>query len=299
MKSDDVQPGFEDQLRRWLPPLVTLISTILPFFVGLPILGKFIVISVVLWALGFYVRFGRRRPTLEGSKIGAYVYSERLRSIAFIGLISIPSIVLGVLGSQIASRSTREVPITETSLPAPFTIDTMDEISTWVPSFCDNACGGLQGSSALFIDSVPGKRNGAIEILYNVKKYGWVLITKQIDPIRDIQVLSRTKGISFFYKSNGALNTIELKLLLHYPGDPTDTAFGAFWKTDTKDTWTRVEALYNKDIKCWWPEDLCKVHGDIPELTAVKRIDLAISNRSGDTPGLGKIAFDELIGIPP
>lgn len=186
-----------------------------------------------------------------------------------------------------------------TSTPSPYLIDQMNIVSNWKPSVCNDECGQKNGnaSSSVFVNLVPGQTNEAIEILYDVENAGWVLITKNVDP----QTLSGTTGLSFSYKGRGASNTIELKLLLRYPGDSRDTTFGASWngKTDTDDNWSHIEALYNKDFTCWFPEDLCRKHSDILELTAVKRIDLAISNKPGDTVGLGKVAFDDLVGIAP
>ena len=175
----------------------------------------------------------------------------------------------------------------------------MDRPSSWKPSFCDDQCGGSNGKSSINVSLVPGKTDDALEISYIVKNTGWALITKNINP----KILSGTIGISFFYKGSGAPNTIEFKLLLRYPGDSEDTAFGALWNsaTDTNDNWASIEILYDRDITCWWPDDLCQKHGNSPDLTAVKRIDLAISNKPeyGDIAGSGKVAFDDLVGIRP
>jgi hypothetical protein len=193
-------------------------------------------------------------------------------------------------------------PVTVTPEPTltldPLLIDSMDVLSNWTPSFCDNKCGGPNGSSALSISLVPGSRNNAVEVIYDLKKAGWVLITKNIDPNLDLKILSKTVGVSFMYKSSSSPNKIELKFLLRYPGDTEDTAFGASWKTSPSDDWTRLEARYDKDISCWWPEALCQKHGNRLEFSAIRRIDLAIAN-IGEITSLGKMAFDDLVGIPP
>jgi hypothetical protein len=180
----------------------------------------------------------------------------------------------------------------------PLTLETMDELSNWSPSFCDQECGGVHGPSALIVSSVPGRGNNAVEVIYDLKPSGWVLITKNIDPNADLKILSKTSGLSFWYKSSSASTRIELKFLLRYPGDTEDTAFGASWKTLGSDSWIRLEARYDGDFGCWWPEALCQRHGNVLEFTAIKRIDLAVAN-IGETASLGKVIFDDLVGIPP
>lgn len=184
----------------------------------------------------------------------------------------------------------------------PYSIDEMDKLLNWKPSFCDEQCGGLNGKSSITKSLVPGRTNdanGALEIYYDVRKNGYVIITKDLNP----QILTGTKGVSFSYKGSGAPNTIELKLLLRYPGDSEDTVFGVLWNqaTDTSDNWVSVEALYDINFTCWWPANLCHNHDDKLDLTAVKRIDFAISNKpdNGDIAGTGKVAFDDLVGIQP
>ena len=193
-------------------------------------------------------------------------------------------------------------PVTVTPEPTltldPYLIDSMDVLTNWAPSFCDKKCGGQNGSSGLSLSAVTGNTNNAVEVVYDLKKEGWVLITKNIDPNLDLKILSKTVGISFRYKSSSPPHKIELKFLLRYPGDTEDTAFGASWKTSPSDGWTRVEARYDKDLSCWWPEALCQKHGNRLEFSAIKRIDLAIAN-IGEVTSLGKMAFDDLVGIPP
>jgi hypothetical protein len=50
---------------------------------------------------------------------------------------------------------------------------------------------------------------------------------------------------------------------------------------------------------CWFPEENCKRHGNRLDLTAVDRLDFAISNKPGDQVGSGKVAFDDVWGIQP
>jgi hypothetical protein len=205
---------------------------------------------------------------------------------------------------NVTTTSTPTFTLAPTFIPTPtvtLLIDGMDKLSNWKPSFCDEKCGGSNGKSSIIdISLVSGRANdanGALEISYDVKNSGYVIITKNIVSQR----LLGTTGISFFYKGSGAPNTIEFKLLLRYPGDSEDTAFGASWNrvTDTSDNWTPIEALYSTDFTCWWPANLCQTHGETPDLKVVKRIDFAISNKPTDKAGTGKVAFDDLAGIQP
>jgi hypothetical protein len=212
-----------------------------------------------------------------------------------VGLISIPALLIGTFGLSMLFLPQ------ETSTPVvdPFTIDSMDELSNWAPSFCDSQCGAAYGPSAFVVSSVPGKTNNAVEVIYDLKPSGWVFISRKVDPNVDLKTLSRTRGIAFMYKSAGTPATLELKLLLRYPGDAEDTTFGASWKADTSGNWTRIEARYDRDIACLWPAVLCEKHGGVLELSALKRIELAISNKPGDTAGLGRVTFDDLVGVEP
>jgi hypothetical protein len=58
------------------------------------------------------------------------------------------------------------------------------------------------------------------------------------------------------------------------------------------------EAALETRRSCWWPEALCQKHGNRLEFSAIRRIDLAIAN-IGEITSLGKMAFDDLVGIPP
>lgn len=287
-------PPAERELRDWLSLIATLISTAVSVLAPLTAPEKIIAISIILWIFCCYLRIRQIKPANADGK-PQYMYPSKVRDGAYVGLISIPSLLLGTFGlSLLLWPKETSTPVVDRNM-----IDTMDELSHWAPSFCDPVCGGSYGPSALVVSSVPGKTNNAVEIIYDLKKSGWVLITRNIDPNVDRKILSRTDGIGFAYKSAGTPITIELKLLLRYPGDTEDTVFGASWKADTGGNWTRVEARYDKDITCWWPDALCQKHGNLIELTALKRIDLAISNKLGDREGLGRVTFDDLVGITP
>jgi carbohydrate binding protein with CBM11 domain len=291
-KAFDDSKSFADRLIKWLPPIATLISTAVPVIAPLPRIWKFMIISTILWGLCCYLRFVRKGPVLMGVRSRAYTYSEHVRFGAFVGIIGIPSIAIGLFVSQIILAPTpRELSISvATPTPPSGVIDPMDTLH-WNLGFCDEKCGGPGRASSIKVVLVPGKRDDAVEILYYLNNGGWVSIKKDIDP----KILEGTKGISFFYKGIGAPSTIELKLVLN-----DETTYGTKWHsaTDTGDRWIPIEALYDVNFSCWWLEAQCQQHGSFPLLTEVKRIEISISSQSEDIAGLGQVAFDDIAGIP-
>jgi hypothetical protein len=207
---------------------------------------------------------------------------------------------------EVPVEATRQIFVTQvvtptftpTSPPNPYLIDPMETLLNWKSDFCKDECSTNNNTppSSVFASLAPGNTNGAIEVLYEVSQGGWILITRRMDA----GVLSNTRGISFSYKGIGAPNTVEFKMALRYPGDDKDTTFGKKWNnaTDTDNTWVQLRALYGQDITCWWPSELCEKHGHTPDLAAVYKIELGVSHQAGDTPGLGKVTFDELVRIP-
>lgn len=194
------------------------------------------------------------------------------------------------------------MPITQTPsipTPVPNLIDSMDKLANWKISFCDDECGKEHGgSSSIFTSLVPGETTEAVEVLYDLKEAGWVVITKNVD----YQTLAGTIGMGFSYKGSGAPSTIEFKLLVRYPDTTEDMIFGAYMphRTSTENEWIHVDELYDQDIKCLSPADLCALYpSTLASLKYIQRIDFAISHKPGDTPGLGKVVFDNLVGIKP
>jgi hypothetical protein len=188
--------------------------------------------------------------------------------------------------------------VTPTLVPAPTKPPTLFDLRNWQTDFCDEKCGkdfGV-GASSIIHTVVAGRTYEALEVVYTVNNSGWVLVKKNITP----DDLAGTKGISFFYKGTGKPNSIELKLLLRYPGDIVDTTFGVLWTsaTDTGDQWKSHQALYEVDFSCWGPPDLCQEHDNVFDMESVHRLEFGISNKGGDAPGLGKITFDDVMGIP-
>ncbi len=189
---------------------------------------------------------------------------------------------------------------TVTATSTPHIIDTMDSLSGWKTSFCDDLCVGANGSSSIDVSLVSGRTNNAIEISYDVKKYGWVVIEKDIKP----SILSEITGISFYYRGgdvSNTPNTIELKLMLRYIGDVDETVFGVLWygATNAGTGWKLIEVPFG-DFTCWWPDANCDKHEEL-DLTNVLRLSFAISNKPEyrDEDGIGEIAFDDVLGLQP
>jgi uncharacterized repeat protein (TIGR01451 family) len=165
-----------------------------------------------------------------------------------------------------------EQELTPILTPTPLleTIDTMDSISGW-RRVQDNM------GSTINIESVPGRTDNGINISYDLKRGGWVLISKKIDP--EIN-LSKYSGVRFYYKGSGGPNTIELKLIYE-----DDTTFGVRWHRATvADNWVTREAPYSD-----YDLDL--------DLAKVKKIEFAISNSREDEYGSGWVIIDDVQGI--
>jgi len=188
------------------------------------------------------------------------------------------------------------MPVTPTPTPTPVAappptiiliIDTMDSTSGW-KTYKDD-----KGSS-INIQSILGRTDNAIEIFYDLKEWGWIGISKKINP----EILSEKKGIKFFYKGSGEPNTIEFKLVY---GDVGGTTFGVLWNRATvADNWVSIEVPYSH-FDCWWPEDNCLRYGNKLDLKNVRKIEFAISNKpeDGDVYGSGKVIIDDIQGIMP
>ena len=95
---------------------------------------------------------------------------------------------------------------TPTATPSPTItpciIDTMDSTSGW-RTYRDDT------GSSINIEPILGRTDNATEISYDLNEWGWVVISKRINP----EILSEMEGIKFFYKGSGEPNTIELKLV--------------------------------------------------------------------------------------
>ena len=163
----------------------------------------------------------------------------------------------------------------QTPTPTTNIIDSMESTMVWITHKDDNG-------SSMNKKLMPGWTGDGIEIFYNLKKCGWVLISKEIDPKK----LSEYKGIRFYYKGSGEPNTIELKLIYE-----DTTTFDVKWHGATvRDDWMPVEVPYSS-FNCCGSNEL--------DLEKVRKIEFAISNKpdEGDKYGSGWVIIDDVQGI--
>jgi hypothetical protein len=198
---------------------------------------------------------------------------------ASLGILYITSILYGVwVGTWLI-----------TPAPAPVMIDRMDGVSLWSP-YPDG-----KGSTAAY-RLAPGKTSNALELNYTVQKDGYAGVSREISS----GILNGTKAIGFTYKGSSdaepfAANTIELKLLYKPDASGKSSIFGILWNHATDvDRWTSLEAPYNLFI-CWTATG-CQP-GETLEPNKVWKIDIAVSNKPGDTPGSGTILIDDVQGL--
>ncbi|MCJ7625611.1 MAG: hypothetical protein MUO76_19125 [Anaerolineaceae bacterium] len=171
-----------------------------------------------------------------------------------------------------------------TSAPSPVVIDTMDGVSLW-STYLDD-----KGSSAV-VSSVPSQTTNALEISYTVEEFGFAAVSREINP----EILNDTKAIRFSYKGSGDPNTIELKVVYKPEANGKSPVFGVLWNqaTDVQE-WTSLEAPYNLFI-CW-TDTGCQA-GEGLDPRKVWKMDIAISNKTGDTIGSGVVQIDDIQGV--
>jgi hypothetical protein len=182
--------------------------------------------------------------------------------------------------------------------PLPLLIDSMDDFSAWETSYCDAECGGDNGASSIQVSRNPGRFGSAIQIKYDVKQDGYVLITRSLEE----GLLEGFSGVSFYFKGSGQANTLETKLLFSYPGESGDTAYGFMVHdvTDTHDAWMKMEIPIQL-FSCWWPPEHCEKYGEaLADFSHLKRIDFAVANKKLliDEAGEGFILIDQVERMP-
>ena len=140
-------------------------------------------------------------------------------------------------------------------------------------------------------EQVPGDlSDNALKITFNVGENGWVGIAGLVEP----GMLSNTSGIRLRYRGTGEPNTLELKLL-YPPGAAGSPTFSVLWRGGTVTTnWRTLDIPYG-DFECWTP-DLCE--GEVVDPDEVWHIDVAVSNKPGDTFGEGELIIDFIHAIP-
>jgi len=168
--------------------------------------------------------------------------------------------------------------------PAPVVIDTMDGVSLWSKYHDDKG-------SIVAVKPVPSKTTNAMEISYTVEQSGYIGVSREISS----EILTNTKAIGFYYKGSGAPNTIELKLVYKPDNSGKSAVFSVLWNhaTDVQD-WTWLEAPYPFFV-CWTATG-CQA-GETLNPSKVWKVDIAISNKTGDVPGNGIVLIDDVQGI--
>jgi hypothetical protein len=159
-------------------------------------------------------------------------------------------------------------------------VDTMDSLVGWA-EYTDDL------GSTLEVSSKPGRTDSAVELFFNLQEGGWVGVAKAVSP----GSLAGSDGLSFYLRGSGEPNTIEFKLLYTLE-DGTNPVFSMNWyaKSVTGD-WVYLEAYYDQ-FTCW--EETGCDPGSVPDPTRVTRIDIAVSNKPGDVPGIGVVLLDSI-----
>lgn len=170
---------------------------------------------------------------------------------------------------------------TPTLTPTPVVINT----SNWA-SYTDNK------GSTLSQMSVTDELGPALELDFNLVEDGWVGIFKVLDPAS----LMDTNQLKIDYRGTGASNTIELKLLYPPNNENVSTTFKMVWNqaTTTQDWVTKVVPY--TEVSCWevFP---CPENGRLNPKN-IWKIDIAISNKSGDSPGSGTWRLSDIQALP-
>jgi hypothetical protein len=158
----------------------------------------------------------------------------------------------------------------------PRILDSMENATDW-NTFTDGEIG-----SSITLNSIPGSKNFAIEMAFDIEKDGWIGISKSIDP----ETLSGTKEIQFTYKGSGVRNNLQLKLI-----DTDGTNFGVVWNGATAvDEWATIQVPY-ENLRCLWCKEMKSLN-----LDNVEKIEFAVSN-DGRPTGEGNVIIDDVLGI--
>jgi len=98
MGSDASKPTWQEDLITWIPPISMLVATVISVLTLIPPIWRPVALILGAWCACLYVRCSRQKgPIVVGSKKGRYVFSENMRTIAFIALVALPSFLLGAL----------------------------------------------------------------------------------------------------------------------------------------------------------------------------------------------------------
>lgn len=160
------------------------------------------------------------------------------------------------------------------------------------------------GSEIADLSLAPGKTGQAVKITYDLMERGYVGIDKAFPQ----GILSGIERMSFWYKGNGASNTLEFKLIHAEEdcgGGKTKRAiFSMEWNqaTNTGGQWQFKDVAYS-DFNYWAgdPEDPDNPPTGCGEneslvFEKVDKIDFAVSSRPdlGDQAGEGTVVIDDV-----
>lgn len=145
--------------------------------------------------------------------------------------------------------------------------DSMDSIGTWTLDKDQNV------SAVLKI--VPGEKDKAFRVDYNMDSGNWFEIRKDIDVD-----LTDMEALEFYYKGGNAVNNIEVKIR-----DKDGTIYGVILEGASNiPDWKKVQLDFSR-FKYMWGGD------EKLDLTQIKSISFAIARGRG---GKGYILFDDL-----
>jgi hypothetical protein len=162
----------------------------------------------------------------------------------------------------------------------------MDDASSW-HAYSDDI------GASVSIRPVSGRTDGGLEIAFELPEDGWVGVEKELSPATLSQV-REISGIRFSYMGSGAASTVELKLLYRPDSRGESAVFSVIWFGATPtDGWLTLETAVGT-FECW--ADTGCLPGEVLDLGKLWKIDFAISNKEGDTPGSGTVVLDEVLG---
>jgi hypothetical protein len=175
---------------------------------------------------------------------------------------------------------------TPTPSPAPETILGPENILINWTLYDDDKGSTVRTSPALGIDDT------ALKVSYNLVSDGWVGIARQdVSP----SLADAGRGLQFTYSGTGAPSTIELKLI-RVARDGQEAVWSIQWGAATvTEDWVTLRAPY-ATFECW--ADTGCSEGEPLDPTQIIRIDFAISNKPGDTPGAGEFILNDVRALP-
>lgn len=136
--------------------------------------------------------------------------------------------------------------------------------------------GGESGTNSN-LGTVSGKIGRAIEISYEFVSGSWIQVQKDVAPLN----IGDAEQLKFYYKGNGAINTLQVKL-----EDVDGSTFGINLEgaTNTEGLWKQMTVLIDELTYFWGgDEDL--------DIANIKKIYFAITKEEG---GTGVVVIDEV-----